>query len=54
MNVELDLAVYLVLFLVMFGFIVFVLLFGESPSLRNGPIGKLHFILTEKIPKMIT
>lgn len=49
-----DLVVYLVLFLITFGFTVFVLLFGEGPSLRNGPIGKLNRTLTVTLPKILS
>lgn len=49
-----ELVVYLVLFLATFGFLVFVLLFGESPSLRNGPLGKLNRALTVQVPKLLS
>ncbi|KAI9260052.1 DHHC palmitoyltransferase-domain-containing protein [Helicostylum pulchrum] len=49
-----DLVGFLVLFLICFGIVVFTLLFGEGPSLRHGPVGKLNKILTEKIPQSIS
>ncbi|KAF1801220.1 DHHC palmitoyltransferase-domain-containing protein [Mucor lusitanicus] len=49
-----ELVVYLVLFLTAFGFIVFTLLFGESPSLRNGMIGKLNRFLTATLPRALS
>ncbi|KAI7904871.1 DHHC palmitoyltransferase-domain-containing protein [Cokeromyces recurvatus] len=48
-----NLIVLLALFLLFFGFIVFVLLFGQSPSLRHGIIGKLNYLLIEELPKGI-
>lgn len=42
--------IYLVLLLVLFGLVVFILLFGENPSFRNGIIGKLFSVLTVTIP----
>ncbi|KAG1501432.1 hypothetical protein G6F45_003261 [Rhizopus arrhizus] len=42
---KINLAIYLVAFLALFGFIVFVLL--------NGIIGKLHYLLTERLPNLL-
>ncbi|KAI9485919.1 MAG: DHHC palmitoyltransferase-domain-containing protein [Benjaminiella poitrasii] len=49
-----NLIVLVALFLTFFGFIVFVLLFGQSPSLRNGILGKLNYALIEELPKGIS
>ncbi|ORY94113.1 DHHC palmitoyltransferase-domain-containing protein [Syncephalastrum racemosum] len=46
-----NILAYVVLSLLLFGLIVFVLLFGQNPRLRNGPIGKLHIVLTERLPR---
>ncbi|KAI8148728.1 DHHC palmitoyltransferase-domain-containing protein [Fennellomyces sp. T-0311] len=39
--------------LLVFGVIIFILLFGQSPQLRNGIVGKLHTFLTVRAPKGI-
>ncbi|KAI8823177.1 DHHC palmitoyltransferase-domain-containing protein [Fimicolochytrium jonesii] len=38
------------LYLGLFAAFVIILLFGESATFRDGPLGKLHNVLTEKIP----
>ncbi|KAI8967506.1 DHHC palmitoyltransferase-domain-containing protein [Mycotypha africana] len=48
-----NLIISLLIFLSIFGLIVFALLFGESPSLRNGFIGKLNHFLTASLPTTI-
>ncbi|CAO3642888.1 unnamed protein product [Cunninghamella blakesleeana] len=45
---------FLLLVLLLFGISVFILLFGESPSLRHGIVGKAHKFLTTTLPKFIT
>ncbi|KAI8886984.1 zf-DHHC-domain-containing protein [Backusella circina FSU 941] len=49
-----EVLVFTVVLLSFFGFIVFILLFGQSPSLRHGPIGSLNVVLTEKLPSAIS
>ncbi|KAI8987165.1 DHHC palmitoyltransferase-domain-containing protein [Pilobolus umbonatus] len=46
-----GLVLLLVTFLVVFGIVVFILLFGESPSLRNGIVGKINRWLTHSAPR---
>ncbi|KAL1926824.1 hypothetical protein VTP01DRAFT_5470 [Rhizomucor pusillus] len=43
--------VILVALLLLFGAFVFILLFGESPRLRDGPFGKAHRVLTVNVPE---
>ncbi|KAJ8661924.1 hypothetical protein O0I10_002255 [Lichtheimia ornata] len=48
-----NLLLIAVAILLFFGLIVFILLFGESPRLRNGIIGKANRALTVYIPRWI-